>query len=132
MAFATSKPVSATTDILALEERRRSAMRAADCEALGALLAPDLRYVHSTGVVDTRESLMAKLAGGQIAYRHLAFEQLAVTRTTDAAIVSGEMRAQVQRGEALLDIATCYLAVWLRRSGAWQLAAFQGTTLPAR
>jgi len=121
-----------TTDLLALEEQRRSAMLALDAQALGALLAPDLRYVHSTGGVESKDSLLAKLAEGHITYRSLAFEHLAVTRTTDAAIVSGEMRAQVQLGEALRDIATCYLAVWLRRGGAWQLAAFQGTSLPAR
>lgn len=124
--------MSDTTDILALEERRRGAMLASDADALGALLAPDLRYVHSTGGVESQGSLLAKLATGQIAYRQLAFEHLAVTRTADAAIVSGEMRAQVQRGEELRDIATCYLAVWLKRGNAWQLAAFQGTALPAR
>ena len=126
------QPVSEAADILALEAQRRAAMLAADAAALGALLAPDLRYVHSTGGVDTRETLLAKLAGGQVAYRQLAFEGLAVTRTAEAAIVSGEMRAQVQRGDGeLRDIASRYLAVWLRRQGAWQLAAFQGTAVPA-
>lgn len=118
-------------EILALEERRRAAMLAGDAQALGELLAPELRYVHSTGGVETRDSLLAQLAAGRIVYRGLAFEALAVTRTADAAIVSGEMRARVQRGDVLRDIATCYLAVWLRREGAWQLAACQGTTLPA-
>ena len=114
-------------EILALEERRRCAMLAADGKALGALLAPDLRYVHSTGGAETRDSLLSKLAQRQIAYRQLVFEDLAVTRIPDAAIVAGEMRAQVQQGEVLREIATCYLAVWLQRGGAWQLAAFQGT-----
>ena len=120
-----------TLSILALEERRRSAMLASDAQALGALLALDLRYVHSTGGVDSRDSLLARLAEGQITYRSLAFESLTVTQTEETALVSGEMRAQVRLGEALRDIATCYLAVWLRRGGVWQLAAFQGTCLPA-
>ena len=121
-----------TAEILALEERRCCAMLAADCVALGALLAPDLRYVHSTGGIETRESLLAKLAAGQTVYRQLAFENLATILTKDCAIVSGEMRAQVQRGEELRAIASCYLAVWVWREAAWQLAAFQGTTLPVR
>lgn len=116
--------------ILALEERRRIGMLACDARALGELVAPDLRYVHSTGGVETRESLLAKLAGGQMVYRQLAFEPLSVQQTPDAAIVAGEMRAQVQRGDALRDIASCYVAVWLRRDAAWRLAAFQGTALP--
>lgn len=123
--------MSDVDQILALEERRRCAMLAPDGEALGALLALDLRYVHSTGGIETRASLLAKLVERQVAYLNLAFDHLAVTRTPDAALVSGEMRAQVQRGEEQREIATCYLAVWLRRGNAWQLAAFQGTTLPA-
>lgn len=118
--------------ILALEERRRSAMLASDGGALGALLAPDLRYVHSTGGVETRDTLLTKLAAGEVVYRHLVFDHLAVNCTPDAALVSGEMRAKVQRSEVVRDIASCYLAVWLRRNDTWQLAALQGTPLAAR
>lgn len=117
--------------ILLLEEERRAAMLAGDEHALRRLLAPGLRYVHSTGSVDSRESLLARLAAGQVVYQRLGFDRLAVTHMPDCALVSGEMRAQVRRGGELRDIATCYLAVWLRREGAWQLTAFQGTSLPA-
>ena len=123
--------MSGADEILSLEERRRIAMLASDVETLGQLLAPELRYVHSSGSVDTRESLLAKLAARQGAYLHITLDQLTVTRTSEAAIVGGEMRARVQLGEELREIATRYLAVWLQRDGAWQLAAFQGTSLPA-
>lgn len=118
--------------LLALEERRRTAMLAGDIAALQALLAPDLRYTHSTGASDTQRSLLAKLAGGQIAYRQLAFTQLAVQCTADAGTVAGEMHAEVLRDGLPRSVAACYLAVWLQRAGAWQLAAFQGTALPPR
>jgi len=124
--------VSDVAQILMLEEQRRSAMLAGDAQALRGLLAPDLRYVHSTGVSESRDSLLAKLASGQATYQELAFDGLAVTCTPDVGIVAGEMRAHVRRDGALRNIATCYLAVWLRREGAWQLSAFQGTSLPAR
>ncbi len=117
--------------ILLLEEERRAAMLAGEEHALRRLLAPDLRYVHSTGNADSRESLIARLAAGQLAYQRLCFDRLAVTHMPNCALVSGELRAWVRRGGELRDIATCYLAVWLRREGAWQLAAFQGTSLPA-
>ena len=118
--------------ILLLEEQRRLAMLAGEEQALLELLAPDLRYVHSTGVAESRDSLIARLVSRQVAYQHLSFDRLAVTRIRDGGVVSVEMRAQVRRNGELRDIATCYLAVWLRREGAWQLAAFQGTTLPTR
>jgi hypothetical protein len=124
--------VGDVAQILMLEEQRRRAMLAGEEQALLGLLAPDLRYVHSTGVADSRDSLIAKLVSRQVAYQQLSFDQLAVTLIQNCGVVSGEMRAQVRRGGELRDIATCSLAVWLRREGAWQLAAYQGTTLPAR
>lgn len=115
--------------VLALEERRCAAMLAGDLGTLQTLLAPDLLYTHSTGVRDTRDSLLAKLAGGHIAYRQLAFTQRAVQCTEDAAAIAGEMHAEVLRDGLPRHVAASYLAVWLRRAGAWQLAAFQGTGL---
>lgn len=117
-------------EILALEEQRRQAMLAADTAGLAALLAPDLRYVHSSGGVETRASLLGQLREGRLRYRRLALEHLAVSRVADAATVSGEMRAEVQRGDALRQVQSCYLAVWLRRGMVWQLVAFQATALP--
>lgn len=118
-------------DLLALEARRRDAMRAGDTQALGALLAPALRYVHSTGVVDTRDSLLGKLARGEIAYERLDLASQLLAQTPDTAVVTGEMRAEVLRGGQRREIATRYLAVWLRECGDWQLVACQGTALPA-
>ena len=50
-----------------------------DVQALGALLAPDLRYTHSTGTVGARGSLLHKLATGVIAYQQLELVPLAVS-----------------------------------------------------
>ncbi len=117
-------------DVLALEVRRRDAMRAGDAQALGALLAPTLRYVHSTGVVDTRDSLLGKLSRGGIAYERLDLAPRLLAHTPDTAVVTGEMRAEVLRGGQRRELATRYLAVWLRDGGDWQLVACQGTALP--
>lgn len=117
-------------DVLTLEKRRRDAMRASDAQALGALLAPTLRYVHSTGVVDTRDSLLGKLARGEIAYERLDLAPRLLAHTPDTAVVTGEMQAEVLRGGQRRELATRYLAVWLRDGGDWQLVACQGTALP--
>lgn len=122
---------AAEPELLALEARRRDAMRAADVPALRALLAPDLRYVHSTGTVDSRDSLLAKLAGGGLTYRRLDLAPLAVTRCGDAALIAGEMRAELLRDGQLRQVASSYLAVWRRQGPDWQLTACQGTALPA-
>lgn len=116
--------------IVALEEQRRMAMLAGDGAALRALFAADLRYGHSTGAVDTHDSLLSRLTAGEVVYRHLAFEQLVVTMNDDAAIVSGEMHATICKAGEVRQLASRYQAVWLRRGGTWQFCAFQSSKLP--
>ncbi len=118
-------------ELHALEARRRDAMLAGDVRALGELLAPELRYVHSTGTVDSRDSLLHRLATGAIVYRALELAPLTQTQCGDALIVAGEMRAQVLRGGELRKVFSSYLAVWRCQDRRWQLAACQGTALAA-
>jgi hypothetical protein len=119
----------AAAQFVALEQRRCQAMLAADTAALQALLAPDVTYVHSSGVRDGREGLLANLRTGAVVYEDLRFELLEVTPAMDSAIVSGIMRAQIRRGEVVRGVVSRYLAVWLRRGGDWQAAAVQCTKL---
>ena len=53
-----------------------------------------------------------------------------LAHTPDTAVVAGEMQAEVLRGGQRRELATRYLAVWLRDGGDWQLVACQGTALP--
>lgn len=45
----------ALKEVLGYEDRRRAAIVARDLDALDELLSPDLAYVHSNGMVDTKE-----------------------------------------------------------------------------
>lgn len=116
-------------EALALEEERRLAMLSGDTDALARLLAPELRYVHSTGVSDTRESLLQKVRQRAITYLALSFDDMNATVTEDTVLIGARMRAEVQRLDELRRIEATYLAVWLRRAGKWQLSAYQGTAV---
>ena len=110
--------------------------------------APDARkpHRHALGIeLDVeREQLVGargahRTAGGQRG-RDQRRGDLLLQRGQPGGRVVGQARQQgqavgleaIQRGEELRAIASCYLAVWVWREAAWQLAAFQGTTLPVR
>jgi hypothetical protein len=61
------------TGLAAAEEARRQAMLGADTRALAAMCAETLVYVHSSGVIDSRESYLQKLDGGALRYETLEF-----------------------------------------------------------
>lgn len=119
-------------EILALEERRRHTLLAGDLSALQLLLAEDLVYVHSTGASDSRDSYLAKLAGGRLQYLELHFANLRVQCLGQAATVSGRMTAVVSKDGQRLNVASLFMTVWAQDpDGAWRLHAHQGTPMPA-
>ncbi len=123
--------------VLQAEARRLAAMRANDTRALAALLHDDVIYVHSSGGVDTKQSVLANITSGKLRYLQVAFEDLAASDLGPVAIVTGRMVATVHRDGKDLDIRSQFMTVW--QAGApsgddagsepWRLRAHQGTPL---
>ena len=119
------------TMVLALEERRRQALLAADLPALQGLLADALVYVHSTGACDRKDSYLAKLSGARLRYLALDFRGLQVQCWQQAAVVSGRMSAQICKDGQTQNVASQFMTVWgCGPDGVWRLHAHQGTPLP--
>lgn len=119
------------TFVLALEERRRQAMLAADLPTLQELLAEDLSYVHSSGSPDNKESYLAKLSGGNLKYLSVDLRSLQVQLLPQAAVVTGRMSAVINMNDQRKNIESVFMTVWSCDSnGVWRLHAHQGTPVP--
>ena len=113
---------------LALEQVRQNAMLERDVDTLAALLAPELVYVHSNGVLDTRERYLASLASGANIYRSLALEQVQVHAASETLrMVTGWMIATIQKPTGDVALRARYVAVWRKQGTDWLLTFFQGT-----
>lgn len=124
--------VASEAFVLALEERRRQALLAADMPALQGLMADDLVYVHSTGACDRKASYLSKLSGGGLRYLELGFNGLNVQLLHQAAVVSGHMAAVISKDGQRKPVASIFMTVWgCGADGVWRLHAHQGTPLPA-
>ena len=62
---------TALDTVRALEDARIDAMCSQDAEALESLLSDSMVYVHSTGMVDTKESFLGHVRNGPIQYRSI-------------------------------------------------------------
>lgn len=114
--------------VLAWEAQRQQALLAGDLPALAALLSDALVYVHSTAVIDTKASYLAKLQSGAIRYISLAFEELTVHALGGAALVHGQLRATVRKEGTDKPVCSRFLTVWAPDGdGVWRLVAHQGT-----
>jgi ketosteroid isomerase-like protein len=126
----------AARQVLAVEQARVEALDHGDIPALERIMADDVRYVHASGHVDTRESYLDGIRSGQLKYIFWKPEGLHVQMLGNTAVLSGKyaVRANDLRVQkAPFDVQILVLSVYAKRGGRWQLVAYQSTNaLPTK
>lgn len=98
--------------ILGLEDRRFQAMTANDLVTLDSLIADDLRFVHSNGMVEDKAEFLRKLRTGErryLAYRALVRE---VRQEGGFSFVFGEADAEIERPGGAIRTRMIYTAIY--------------------
>jgi len=120
----------AIRQVLAAEDRRFAAMRAADTAVLGRYLELDLTYTHTDGEHDTRAELLSLLASGRLRYVRIEPSARSVRVLGNVAVVDGRAAMGVESGGQRVAFGIRYLAVYRRGARGWALLAWQSTRLP--
>lgn len=120
-------------DVLAADDLRIAAMTTADETELERLLDDDLHYGHSSGTIDTKESLIDAITSGRLTYS--AFEPAERTvsfPTPEIAIVAGQAAVTVEAEKGRQEFRLGFLSVWRQVCGEWKFLAWQSVRVPAR
>lgn len=119
------------SEIEALDARREKAVIACDMATLKEILGEDLIYVHSSGMAESRDLYLSRVAEGFYVYR--GFEVLArqFRFFGDTVLVNADIKIDVvARGNPKLLMSRVCQA-WTRRDGRWQLVTWHSTLMPA-
>jgi ketosteroid isomerase-like protein len=118
------------SDIARLEDERYAAMLGKDVAALERLLHPDLVYMHSIGVADSKASYIAGVRDRVWDYHRIGRSDQTVRVSGSLALVFNRLKIELSvRGvERALDNRA--LAVWVADGGAWRLIALQSGMVP--
>ncbi|HEV7517713.1 MAG TPA: nuclear transport factor 2 family protein, partial [Thermoanaerobaculia bacterium] len=101
-----------------------------DAALLERLLAEDLTYVHSTGIVDTKASFLQSLTAGKLRYLALNPSEVAVrVLGTAAAVVTGRADIKVLANGKEISFPARFTSVYAKHHGRWRLAAWQSTAV---
>lgn len=117
------------TLVKAAELARQQALAANDAKLLGALLDEKLVFVHSSGKVDDRQSLIEKIETGRIQYQAVKLQPVKVLPVdANTWALWGKMDAQIVVANTQRQVSSSYVTVWvLQANGVLRLALHQGT-----
>ena len=122
---------SLAAEISAQEDRRYAAMIAKDVAALEELLAEELVYTHSTGLVDSKRSYIDAIAARRFDYRGAKRLEENVVDHGDAALVTGQVEIEAVAGGQTINLNARFTVLYVRQDGSWRFAAWQSTPLLA-
>lgn len=123
-----AQPATAEQAVRQVEDRRVKATIDNDFATLEAVLADDLTYGHSNGVVDTKASYIESLRSGKTKYLTIERTPSVVRVYGDTAVVTGTATVGL-RGQPA-PFALRYTLAYVRREGQWRMVAWQSTRLP--
>ena len=119
------------TAVRAADDQRIAATLSADRAKLAAVLSDELRYAHSSGLVDTKKSYVESIASGRTKYHIIEFEERNFTfPATGIALESGRAHMKATSPTGLNDAIFSFLAVWREENGQWHFLAWQSCKLP--
>lgn len=121
-------PVS--DDVLDTQQKRLRAMVDADLDALEALLDDDLVYIHTTGAIDTKSSLIESIVSGSLDYTRIVPTDTVLRLEGKAAIITGSAELGVIAGGTAHAASIRFTEVYVDAGDGWRLASWQSTRVP--
>ena len=126
----TEAAVELQAQIAALEQRLYRSQVASSVTDIEPVLSADLRYLHSTGIAESRDQYLAGLGSRLYEYGHIASRDVRLNVSKDLAVQDGVVDMTVSAHGApktLLHLLFCL--VWRREAAQWKLLYRQATRI---
>lgn len=114
-------------DVISAEAARCAAIVARDRQTLEAILADDLVWIHSSGMIENKASFIARIVSGADRYLSMRPRDETLRRFGSVAIVSGVVEIDAVAGGAARAISNRFTNVWVLTDRRWRLVSAQST-----
>lgn len=113
-----------------LEHERQHAMVAVDIEKLSRIIADDILYVHSTGLLQSRDDLFGMLVKGDIRYVAFNIENIAYRTYGSTVVGTGLQTIELTNAGKPFTSRSRYTIVYAVVDRAHRLVSYQSTAMP--
>jgi ketosteroid isomerase-like protein len=119
--------------VAAAVEKLRKAMIAADKPTLESLVADELSYGHSSGLVENKAEFVDEFVTGKTVFLdNLSFSDQTINMAGDAAIVRHRLTGDTNNNNVRGKVDIIILMVWKKNKGEWKLLARQAAKIPPK
>lgn len=136
-AFATSAAAASCDAIspdeaVKAEDARYAAQMNDDFATMDKLIADDLVYIHSSSVVDNKQTYIESMRSGMVKYRSMKRSDVTVRSFGCVATITGLGNFDVRLNDKELSIELRFHSVWAKRNGKLQFISWQATRTPPK
>ena len=117
-------------EVLALDKRRIKAMIEGDAGELEKLLHRDLKYTHSSGLVDSKDSYIRGVREKLWDYLSIKPTNMLMTVYGDTALIHCRLQIDLEVKGVPRQVDSLALTVWVKDEGRWQVLAVHSTPHP--
>lgn len=117
--------------IIALDKARMDAMGNKDVDKLNEILGDDLIYTHSSARLDSKQSLIGAMQSGDTVYESVVPSNVQAQDLGDTVVLTGVARITIKSTGAPNAFTVRFTDVYTKRSGGWQMVAWQSTKVVA-
>ena len=107
----------------------RNALLTKDSASLDKLLAADVSYGHSNGLVQTKAQLIHSVMSGEQDYKSIEPSDMTVRLYENTGIVNMKAAVTMIYGGNPLDLKMAITLAWIKKDGDWKLVARQSVKL---
>jgi len=115
------------SEIRDLERQRFRAMETVDVATLDRILSDDLIYTHANGLQHTKAELIGVIGSGDFKYESITPGDIRVRIYNETAVVNGRVSMKIKSGAGEQVFKLCYLDVYVKQEGRWQMVAWQSS-----
>ena len=126
---ATCDPLGAD-EALKAEDARYAAQTSNDFATMDKLLSADLVYVHSSAIVDNKQSYIESMRSGAIQYKVMRRADVVVRSFGCVAIITGNGNYDVSVNGKDMNVQLRFHSVWQKADGKLQFVSWQSTRIP--
>ncbi len=118
------------TEVMMKMANLRNALLSKDSVALSNLLADDVTYGHSSGLIQTKAELIRSIMSGEQDYKTIEPSNMKVRIYDNAAAVNANVKANLIYQGKPTDLNMAVTFTWVKINGEWKLVARQSVKLP--